>query len=500
MIVVNAKETKEPSGLSQLLTGTKGEDDGKFAKFLEAFNLGDSLKGKDLNIEEILKTFSANHSKDAKIDDSNLLVIAKQESPNQDMIDKQDVKKLRESALLNLLKGGSVKSDTDTSIDITKLQTDIKKEDEESEFLNQKLTNSLDSKDIKLIINSAKSYLKEQIDTIAKEQNIDIKSMPQTLKGLSDMAKKLGVNLEKISLEDIAHTDINDKVKTSTKEPIPLLDMKKQESPVAISSMKQNFVSEKKESAKKDEPLKNALHVKRDFVLDKNEATKAQIVQPKEQDIAKAQIVQSRGEIVSPKNNIDNISQESKTQLSDPLAKLLFSEDETDKGDKKDTLSVKTTLSESKVSQNSFVNVPSSDSLEVKAKEAQQMVRHLATDLKEAVDDYKPPFTRLKMTLNPAKLGEVEVTLIQRGSNVHININSNNTALTLLAQNVNELKTQLANNGVVNTSMQFSTSHGEHQQQEGRHQQFQAYKELDQMSEEELEMITSMEIILPRYV
>jgi flagellar hook-length control protein FliK len=104
------------------------------------------------------------------------------------------------------------------------------------------------------------------------------------------------------------------------------------------------------------------------------------------------------------------------------------------------------------------------------------------------------------MTLNPAKLGEVEVTLIQRGSNVHININSNNTALTLLAQNVNELKTQLANNGVVNTSMQFSTSHGEHQQQEGRHQQFQAYKELDQMSEEELDMITSMEIILPRYV
>jgi hypothetical protein len=399
MIVVNAKETKEPSGLSQLLTGTKGEDDGKFAKFLEAFNLGDSLKGKDLNIEEALKNLSANHSKDAKIDDSNLLVIAKQESPNQDMVDEQDTKKLRESALLNLLKGGSVKSDTDNSIDITKLQTDIEKEDQESEFLNQKLTNSLDSKDIKLIINSAKSYLKEQIDTIAKEQNIDIKSMPQTLKGLSDMAKKLGVNLEKISLEDIAHSDINDKVKTSTKEPIPLLDMKKQESPVAISSMKQNFVSDKKESIKKDEPLKNALHVKRDSVLDKNEVTKNQPI--------KAQTVQSRAEIVSSEDNIDKRSQESITQLSDPLAKLLFREYETDKGDKKDKLSVKTALSESKVSQNSFVNVPSSDSLEVKAKEAQQLVRHLDTDLIEFVDFFNPRFTSLKLTLNPAKLGDV---------------------------------------------------------------------------------------------
>ncbi|MBN2896439.1 MAG: flagellar hook-length control protein FliK, partial [Campylobacterales bacterium] len=142
------------------------------------------------------------------------------------------------------------------------------------------------------------------------------------------------------------------------------------------------------------------------------------------------------------------------------------------------------------------------DALEVKVKEAQQSLRHFATELREAVENYKPPFTRLKITLNPAKLGEVDVTMIQRGNNVHINVSSNSAALNLLAHNAAELKTQLANNGVVNTTMQFSTSHGEHPQQgqQQRSQTFsQSYRPLEALSEEELELITSIEITLPRY-
>jgi flagellar hook-length control protein FliK len=48
------------------------------------------------------------------------------------------------------------------------------------------------------------------------------------------------------------------------------------------------------------------------------------------------------------------------------------------------------------------------------------------------------------MKLNPEKLGEVEVTLVQRGNNVHVNIQSSNAnSVAFLAHNATELKAQL---------------------------------------------------------
>jgi flagellar hook-length control protein FliK len=140
--------------------------------------------------------------------------------------------------------------------------------------------------------------------------------------------------------------------------------------------------------------------------------------------------------------------------------------------------------------------------LELKVKEAKQMVVKLSADIKEAVENYKPPFTRIKLQLNPVKLGEVDVTMIQRGNNVHINISSNNSAVAILAQNSVELKTQLANNGLSNATMQFNTSGGE-QQRQSQHQQnmmdqYEKYAKFD--SEENFETLTAMELIIPRYV
>jgi flagellar hook-length control protein FliK len=140
--------------------------------------------------------------------------------------------------------------------------------------------------------------------------------------------------------------------------------------------------------------------------------------------------------------------------------------------------------------------------LELKVKEAKQMVVKLSADIKEAVENYKPPFTRIKLQLNPVKLGEVDVTMIQRGNNVHINISSNNSAVVILAQNSVELKTQLANNGLSNATMQFNTSGGE-QQRQSQHQQnmmdqYEKYAKFD--NEENFETLTAMELIIPRYV
>jgi flagellar hook-length control protein FliK len=136
------------------------------------------------------------------------------------------------------------------------------------------------------------------------------------------------------------------------------------------------------------------------------------------------------------------------------------------------------------------------------------MVKYISADVKTAIEDYKSPFTRIKVQLNPQKLGEVELTIVQRGKNLHINIGSNNTAINTLSMNVNELKTQLNNNGIQNATLNFnnnsqsdSSGFGQQQQQQ-RHNEQQARQEYDYYEKEEQneEVLSSLEIIVPHYI
>ncbi|MGI7959886.1 flagellar hook-length control protein FliK, partial [Campylobacter coli] len=70
-----------------------------------------------------------------------------------------------------------------------------------------------------------------------------------------------------------------------------------------------------------------------------------------------------------------------------------------------------------KISQNNTKNITPKETLQ-----------HFSQDLKAAMEQYKAPITKLSITLNPHNLGEVEVTLVQRGNNLHINFNSNTNA------------------------------------------------------------------------
>lgn len=66
-----------------------------------------------------------------------------------------------------------------------------------------------------------------------------------------------------------------------------------------------------------------------------------------------------------------------------------------------------------KISQNNTKNITPKETLQ-----------HFSQDLKAAMEQYKAPITKLSITLNPHNLGEVEVTLVQRGNNLHINFGS----------------------------------------------------------------------------
>jgi len=143
---------------------------------------------------------------------------------------------------------------------------------------------------------------------------------------------------------------------------------------------------------------------------------------------------------------------------------------------------------------------------EVKLNEAKQMIKYLSADVKTAIEDYKSPFTRVKVQLNPQRLGEVDVTIVSRGKNLHVNISSNNVAINTLAMNANDLKVQLSNNGINNASLNFNNNSQDGQntpqQQQNRQNERQANEEYNYFDNEEAneEIISSLEIVVPQYV
>ena len=118
-----------------------------------------------------------------------------------------------------------------------------------------------------------------------------------------------------------------------------------------------------------------------------------------------------------------------------------------------------------------------------------------AQDFKEQMQNYKSPITRFNITLNPSNLGEVEVTLIQRGSNLHINFNSSTNTMNLFIQNQAEFKNSLVNMGFTGLEMNFSDQSKKDKQQQGKNRSGYGFK--DELNTNENN--TNLEIILARY-
>ena len=111
------------------------------------------------------------------------------------------------------------------------------------------------------------------------------------------------------------------------------------------------------------------------------------------------------------------------------------------------------------------------------------------------MQNYKSPITRFNITLNPSNLGEVEVTLIQRGSNLHINFNSSTNTMNLFIQNQAEFKNSLVNMGFTGLEMNFSDQSKKDKQQQGKNRSGYGFK--DELNTNENN--TNLEIILARY-
>jgi hypothetical protein len=127
-----------------------------------------------------------------------------------------------------------------------------------------------------------------------------------------------------------------------------------------------------------------------------------------------------------------------------------------------------------------------------------ESLSQFASDLKEQIETYKPPIMKVELSLSPKSLGDVDVTLLTRGNNLHVNISSNTTTMNLFTQNQDEVKSALVNMGFTNLEMNFSDQRNSEQSQ---HHQKQSGGNFKEFGAEQTEDDTALlEIVIPQYV
>lgn len=133
----------------------------------------------------------------------------------------------------------------------------------------------------------------------------------------------------------------------------------------------------------------------------------------------------------------------------------------------------------------------------------QNSVRTFAAQMVEKISEFKPPVTRVNLQLHPAELGEVNITMIARANNLHVNVTSVNATMALFLQNQAEFKANLVNMGFSDIQMSFS----DHKEgSSAQHNSSKAKKSYE--SDEDGVMInefegsgeSTLEIVLPRYI
>jgi hypothetical protein len=129
---------------------------------------------------------------------------------------------------------------------------------------------------------------------------------------------------------------------------------------------------------------------------------------------------------------------------------------------------------------------------------ARETFSSFANDLKEKMENYKPPIMKVQMSLNPKGLGEVDVTVVNRGSNLHVSINSNSNTMALFTQNQAEFKNSLVNMGFTNLEMNFSDKREGAQEQSN---QGSSKNYFDENGDEQIdEENASIELVIPQYI
>ncbi|GAA7303561.1 flagellar hook-length control protein FliK [Helicobacter pylori] len=122
---------------------------------------------------------------------------------------------------------------------------------------------------------------------------------------------------------------------------------------------------------------------------------------------------------------------------------------------------------ESSNSAQSAQNAQASDKTsENKSVTPKETIRHFTQQLKQEIQEYKPPMSRISMDLFPKELGKVEVTIQKVGKNLKVSVISHNNSLQTFLDNQQDLKNSLNALGFEGVDLSFSQDSSKEQPKE----------------------------------
>ncbi|WQS15129.1 flagellar hook-length control protein FliK [Helicobacter pylori] len=122
---------------------------------------------------------------------------------------------------------------------------------------------------------------------------------------------------------------------------------------------------------------------------------------------------------------------------------------------------------ESNNSAQNMQNTQASDKTnENKSIAPKETIKHFTQQLKQEIQEYKPPMSRISMDLFPKELGKVEVIIQKVGKNLKVSVISHNNSLQTFLDNQQDLKNSLNALGFEGVDLSFSQDSSKEQPKE----------------------------------
>ncbi|RVY54085.1 flagellar hook-length control protein FliK [Helicobacter pylori] len=301
---------------------------------------------------------------------------------------------------------------------------------------------------------------------------------PKTLKDIQTLSQKHDLNASNIQAtttpENKNPLNASDQfaLKTTPKNPTtnPTTIKNDAKNTANLSSVLQSL--EKKEpqnkehanpqnNEKKTPPLKEALPmnaIKRDKTLSKKKPEKTQT---KTQTTAPSIAPENAPKIslkTPPLMPLIGANPPPNDNAPTPLEKEETTKEASDNKEK-----TKESSNSAQSAQNAQASDKTSENKSVTPKET---IKHFTQQLKQEIQEYKPPMSRISMDLFPKELGKVEVIIQKVGKNLKVSVISHNNSLQTFLDNQQDLKNSLNALGFEGVDLSFSQDSSKEQPKE----------------------------------
>ncbi|MGN8445561.1 flagellar hook-length control protein FliK [Helicobacter pylori] len=307
----------------------------------------------------------------------------------------------------------------------------------------------------------------------------DTKKEPKTLKDIQTLSQKHDLNASNIQATaplEKKETPLNASdqlaLKTTQTPTNNTLAKNDAKNTANLSSVLQSL--EKKEphnkeranpqnSEKKTPPLKEALQmnaIKRDKTLSKKKSEKTPTkTQAKNQPTAPSATPENAPKLAlktPPLMPLIGANPPPNDNAPTPLEKEEKTKEVSDNKEK-----AKETSNSAQSTQNTQASDKTSENKSIAPKET---IKHFTQQLKQEIQEYKPPMSRISMDLFPKELGKVEVIIQKVGKNLKVSVISHNNSLQTFLDNQQDLKNSLNALGFEGVDLSFSQDSSKEQQ------------------------------------